>query len=141
MIKGVRHVGIVVKDLIASLEFYQQVLGFETVVESDEDSEFIDEILDLDASELKTCKLKGPDGNMIELLDFGKHRLIQENHITSTGPTHIAFSVDNLDIFYRQLNQKGVAFISRPRLSPDGYAKVVFCQAPEGTYIEFVEEM
>lgn len=32
-----------------------------------------------------------------------------------------------------------IEFISPPQVSPDSYAKVAFCQAPEGTYIELVE--
>lgn len=139
MIKGMRHFGIVVEDLAESLNFYQQILGFEPVVTADEDSAFIDEILGLDSSELTTCKLKGPDGNMIELLDFGKHRLHRENQVSSTGPTHVAFTVDNLEDTYQSLTAQGVNFISPPQKSPDGYAKVAFCQAPEGTFIELVE--
>ena len=32
-----------------------------------------------------------------------------------------------------------IQFNSSPQISPDGYAKVVFCRAPEGTMIELVE--
>ena len=139
MIKSFRHFGIVVEDFDKSLFFYRDLLGFEPVVTANEDSDFIDKILGLDSSELKTCKLRGRDGNMVELLDFGKDRLIQKNCINSTGPTHLAFTVDNVEKTYQNLQAKGVSFISPPQFSPDGYAKVAFCQAPEGTYIELVE--
>ena len=139
MIKGIRHFGIVVEDLQLSLAFYRDLLDFEIMVTADEDSTFINKILALDSSKLTTCKLKGPDGNIIELLDFGKDQISRENNITATGPTHLAFTVDNAEEIFNRLTSKGIKFISAPEISPNGEAKVSFCQAPEGTYIELVE--
>lgn len=139
MIKGIRHFGIVVVDFETSLNFYRDILGFEPTVIAVEDPDFIDKILALDSSELKTCKLKDPAGNMIELLDFGKHRRSRENYISSTGPTHLALTVDDVEETFSNMKAKGIRFISIPHISPDGYAKVAFCLAPEGTYIEIVE--
>ena len=39
------------------------------------------------------------------------------------------------------MSNKGVDFISPPIQSPDGLVKVAFCQAPEGTYVELVEQL
>ena len=139
MITGVRHFGIVVEDFDKSLNFYRDILGFELVVIADEDTNFIDEILGLNSSELKTCKLGCPDGNIIELLDFGKHKILQKKYINSTGPTHLALTVDDAVETFCNMKAKNIQFISEPQLSPDGYAKVAFCRAPEGTYIEIVE--
>jgi hypothetical protein len=44
-----------------------------------------------------------------------------------------------LNAEYNRLKDEGVSFNSPPQLSPDGYAKVTFCRAPEGTFIELVE--
>ena len=40
---------------------------------------------------------------------------------------------------YSDFIDDGIEFISNPKISPDGYAKVAFCKAPEGTFIELVE--
>ena len=45
MIKDIRHTGIVVADLEASLKFYQDILGFSIVKKMDETGDFIDNIL------------------------------------------------------------------------------------------------
>ncbi len=139
MITGIRHFGIVVENFEKSLKFYKDILGFEPVNTVNENSAFIDEILALKLSRLKTCKLKSPDGNIIELLDFRGHTIPRKNFISSTGPTHFAVTVADAQEAFDKLKAKGIQFISEPQLSPDGFAKVAFCKAPEGTYIEIVE--
>ena len=140
MILNIRHTGIVVKDLDASLDFYINKLGFNIKVQAEEDRGFIDTILGLENSALTTVKLILDDGAMVELLDFKSDTInISKRQLVDTGPTHMAFTVDDLDETYKIFSQDGVEFISEPKISPDGYAKVAFCSAPEGTYIELVE--
>ena len=62
-----------------------------------------------------------------------------DRKIIDTGPTHMAFTVDDLDEIYKSFSENGIEFISAPKISPNGFAKVAFCSAPEGTYIELVE--
>ena len=77
---------------------------------------------------------------MIELLDFTINKKeMKENHINDVGPTHLAFTVDDVEKMYSDFVDDGIEFISEPKISPDGYAKVAFCKAPEGTFIELVE--
>ena len=59
--------------------------------------------------------------------------------INNVGITHIAFEIDDLSDEYNRLKDEGVPFNSPPQLSLDGCAKVAFCRAPEGTFIELVE--
>jgi len=140
MILNVRHTGLVVKDLQTSLDFYTKKLGFTVKVQANEKQEFIDTILGLHNSELTTVKLTLNDGAMIELLDFkADTKNITDRQLFDTGPTHMAFTVDDLDETYKTFSQDGIEFISEPTISPDRFAKVAFCSAPEGTYIELVE--
>jgi len=53
--------------------------------------------------------------------------------------SHIALAVKDIDGEYERLRKEAVVFMSNPVLSPDGYAKVAFCRAPEGTFVELVE--
>ena len=140
MILNVRHTGLVVKDLQTSLDFYTKKLGFTVKVQANENQEFIDTILGLHNSELTTVKLTLNDGAMMELLDFkADTKNITDRQLVDTGPTHMAFTVDDLDETHKNFSQDGIKFISEPKISPDGFAKVAFCSAPEGTYIELVE--
>jgi len=140
MIRDIRHTGIVVEDLEASIRFYRDLLGFVTVRQMEESGDYLDNILAIKGIEVTTIKMTAPDGQMIELLKFHSHpREKKQRKANDIGITHIALTVNNLDDAYHSLKAKGIKFNSCPKQSPDGYAKVAFCLAPEGTYIELVE--
>jgi len=140
MIKGIRHTGIVVYDLKKSLHFYQDLLGLKIAKQRREKSEYLDNVLALNSVEVTTIKMVAVDGQMIELLKFHSHpQGLESSKICDIGLTHVAFTVDNLTNVHKELVAQGVVFNSQPCVSPDGYAKVVFCNAPEGTFIELVE--
>lgn len=140
MIKNIRHTGIVVADLEQSLWFYTQKLGFNVSKRMDESGPFIDKILGIDDLMVTTVKMTLQDNQMIELLDYTTHKKdIMEKCINDIGPTHLAFTVSNLDAIYSDFTDNKIAFISKPEISPDGNVKVAFCLAPEGTYIELVQ--
>jgi catechol 2,3-dioxygenase-like lactoylglutathione lyase family enzyme len=140
MTVNIRHMGFVVDDLDESLRFYMDNLGFRIYKKAKESGSFINQILGYEKLDLITVKMTISNGQMIELIDFGKHKKLIRNHqLNQSGPTHIALTVNNLDQMYREMSNKGVSFIYHPLHSPDGSVKVAFCQAPEGTYIELVE--
>ena len=140
MIKEIRHTGIVVDDLKKTLWFYKEKMGFKVFKHMDESGHFIDKILGIRNIMVTTVKMTLGNGQMIELLDFSSHKKnILQRSINDVGPTHLAFTVDNIDKIYDDFLHDGVEFISIPKASEDGSVKVVFCKAPEGTYIELVE--
>ena len=140
MIRDIRHTGIVVNDLKVSLYFYHDLLGFRIAKQMEEAGDYIDNISSLRNVKVTTVKMTLPSGQRIELLKYHSHPAEQKmREICEIGISHIAFTVNNLDIEYERLKDKGIQFNSPPQLSPDGYAKVTFCRAPEGTLIELVE--
>lgn len=142
MILNIRHVGIVVDDLEASLRFYRDLLGFQIKVQMDESGSYIDNVFELEDVKVTTVKLSGPDGQMIELLEFHTHKLQRQvSKVNNIGITHIAFSVEDLDAVYEKMKLEGIYCNCPPQYSPDGFAKLIYCKAPEGTYIELVEEL
>lgn len=140
MIKKIRHAGIVVKDLDASMRFYCDLLGFKITRQMKESGGHIDNMLALHEVMVTTVKMSALDGQVLELLQFHFPQGVQKTRdINEIGISHIAFEVEDLDAAYNRLKDEGVLFNSPPQLSPDGYAKVAFCRAPEGTFIELVE--
>jgi len=140
MINDIRHTGIVVADLETSLHFYRDLLGFRVAKQMKEAGKYIDTVLSLRNVKVTTVKLSSPSGQMIELLKYHSHAAEQAvREICEIGISHIAVTVDNLDGEYKRLKERGIPFNSSPQVSPDGYAKVAFCRAPEGTFIELVE--
>jgi|TARA_Y100000031_G_C8057889_1_gene309222 catechol 2,3-dioxygenase-like lactoylglutathione lyase family enzyme len=138
--KAIRHIGIVVSDIEKSICFYRDLIGFQITRQMEESGDYIDNMLALRVVKVTTVKMKAPDGQMIELLKFHSHQREQKpRDIEDIGIAHIAIEVDDLNDEYNRLKDEGVLFNSPPQLSPDGYVKVIFCRAPEGTFIELVE--
>lgn len=141
MIRTIRHTGLVVADLDRALHFWCDVLGFNVMKQMEETGPHLDAMMGLTGVRVTTVKMAAPDGNLLELLRFHSHpdKPGWEGVPYSTGFTHIALTVDNLDELVTQLVQEGVRFPAPPQHSPDGYAKVVYAQGPEGVLLELVE--
>ncbi len=141
MIKNVRHVGLTINNEKKMLNFFIKTLGFKKFKYANEDEHFMNKIHNLKNVKLKTYKLKSKNNEIIELLKFKnyKDKKNWKGKIYSTGLTHIALTVKNLEKTYKILKRKGVKFKSIPQNSPDGYAKVAFCSGPENLILELVE--
>lgn len=142
MVKNVRHFGIVVGDVDRSVRFYRDLLGLKIVKVAMESGPYIDNILALDHVSVKTVKMAAGEGEtLLELLEFVSHprHFDPGREICSLGPSHLAFTVENVDSLYEQLSLSGVSFNGPPQVSPDGYARVAFCKDPDGSSIELVE--
>jgi catechol 2,3-dioxygenase-like lactoylglutathione lyase family enzyme len=140
-ILNIRHTGIVVTDLDASLRFYRDLLGFNEIKRLEESGTYIDNMLGLESAHVTTVKLAAPDGNLIELLKFRSHPRKSAGPLEacSIGITHMALTVSDINQTYQSLSKRGIPFNSPPQTSPDGYAMVAFCRDPDGILVELVE--
>jgi catechol 2,3-dioxygenase-like lactoylglutathione lyase family enzyme len=139
--KNVRHAGIVVRDMERSLAFYRDLLGLKPVIDFTEQGEFIATLTGAASVRLRMVKLVADNGGMVELLQFLSHPQSprSNNHLWDTGPTHVAFTVENIDQIYKDWTAKGIEFTCPPQVDPPGTAKVTFCRDPDGVYLELVE--
>jgi catechol 2,3-dioxygenase-like lactoylglutathione lyase family enzyme len=141
MITNIRHTGLVVQDLEASLHFWCDVMGFSVSRRMDEVGPHIDAIMEIEGVEVTTVKLAAPDGNLLELLKFTSHpdKPAWTGGPTTTGLTHMAFTVNDLNATCAKLKEHGVRMHCDIQTSPDGMAKLVYCTGPEGLILELVE--
>ena len=140
MIKDVRHIGIVVTDMEKSLKFYRDLLGLKIKSLVDEEGQFLDNILAHENVKNKVAKLYAKNGNaLVELIDSKSYGNKKDRDFFTIGASHFAFTVDNLEKTYDYLVKNGVKFTATPQQTPDGFAKVTFCEDPDGTPIELVE--
>lgn len=141
--RALRHTGIVVRDLEAAERFYTELVGLRIVAKAEESGPFLDAILDLPDARATTVKMAAAEGGaLLELLCFAAHRDVRPPaEPYSTGPTHVAFTVEDLAQTHARLSAAGVPFTTEPRVSPDGRALVTFCRDPEGNLLELVEEL
>jgi catechol 2,3-dioxygenase-like lactoylglutathione lyase family enzyme len=133
----------VVNDLEKNKDFWINLMGFEIHIEAIEQSPYIDELLAIDNPALTTIKLIDSKGFIIELLKFENYQVENSwsGNLKTTGLTHIALTVDNLDELVEDLTKNNYQTISDIKTSPDGKVKVVFIKGLEGLMLELVEEL
>jgi len=122
-VKKLLHTRYRVNDLERTVKFYRDVLGLEEIRrhKSPRGSELV--------------FLKAPDSD----------EQIEITHFPGSGPvqvqpdlTHLAFEVDDLEAFARQLERKGVKLSDGPTKGASGMV-FAFVDAPEGYEIELIQ--
>lgn len=141
MIKGIRHVGLVVEDIEKALLFYRDILGFKVYWDKIEEGDFIETISHTPSLKLRTVKMKSADGSVLELLSCNQRSSLPVKKLYQTGLSHMALTVEDLVSVFSVLKEKGIKFLSVPQVSPDGKAKVSFCRDFEGNFLELVQEL
>jgi catechol 2,3-dioxygenase-like lactoylglutathione lyase family enzyme len=143
MANTTRHVGIVVKDIATTTEFWTNLIGFKLHIDAIEQSPYIDELLGIPNPGLRTVKLIDENGFIIELLEFANYPAKDnwEGNLAATGLTHIALTVDDLESLTTKLKENNYKFVSEIKKSPNGAVKVVFVKGPEGLMLELVEPL
>ena len=140
IVKGYRHTGIICEDMEKSLRFYKEFLGLRVIQDFWDDSDYINKITGLQNANVHMIKLQAEDGTVIELLDYVTHPTdLIDQEVYNVGACHLARQANNIEEAYKELQSKGVSFISEPVLSSEGIAKVCFCFDPNNTRIELVE--
>ncbi len=135
--------GIVVNDLDETKDFWINTLGFKLHIEAKEESPYIDELLAIENPGLTTVKLIDSNGFIIELLKFENYQVGNSwfGDLKTTGLTHIALTVDNLDELVDRLKKENYQTLSEIKTSPNKKVKVLFVRGPEAIMLELVQEL
>ena len=141
IVSALRHVGIVVSDMNASLPFYRDLLGMKPWYDQTESGPYMDQVTGVTGARARMVKLRAPSGGSIELLQYLSHPQPAgaPRRACDAGVNHVALQVADLSALYEKLRAQGTRFESEPQVSPDGYAKVVYCRDPENVIVELVE--
>ena len=143
MKSSIRHIGLVVNDLNKAFDFWHKVMGFEEFIKLDESGNKIDKMLALENTKLTTIKMKDKRGEIIELLKFKSHpdKVSWEGKPYSTGLTHIALDVDNIEEIIEKIRLFGIHNTNKIITSNDSSVKVTYANGPEGLLLELVEKI
>ena len=135
--------GIVVNDLEKTKDFWINTLGFKLHIEAKEESPYIDELLAIRDPRLTTVKLIDSNGFIIELLKFENYQVGNSwsGDLKTTGLTHIALTVGNLDELADRLKKENYQTLSEIKISPNKKVKVLFIRGPEAIMLELVQEL
>ncbi len=140
------HTGITVSNLERSLEFWQNVLGFEFSHRAHQTSEMASEITGVPGAEIKLAVVKAPGGHKIELLEYLAPP-DRKQHVNlrpcDVGSVHIALAVDKLDAILEKIAASGWKAAGKPqtlKTGPNAGKRVVYVRDPDGTTIEFMQQ-
>lgn len=137
-----RHIGIVVRDLDKSVQFYKDLLGLVVFSEMLEDGKYVEDLVGIKDASIKWAKLKAKDGTVFELLEYKNSEFKDKDNYPANrlGCSHVAISVKNIEAIYKKLQSYECKCNSKPLFSPDGKVKVMYCHDIDGTILEIVEE-
>ncbi|WP_044894107.1 VOC family protein [Bacillus alveayuensis] len=122
-VKKFEHVGIMVKDIETSKQFYQQIVGLE----------LIDEMIHTNG-EMKLAFL-GINGQIIvELIEGYNANLPTEGKVH-----HVAFTVEGIEQEKERLQALDVSLVWEDITTLPNGAKYLFFLGPDGEWIEFYE--
>src|SRR5437016_8114054 len=117
------HTGITVSNLERSLEFWQNVLGFEFSHRAHQTGEMASEITGVAGAEIKLAVVKAPGGHKIELLEYLAPP-DRKQHVDlrpcDVGSVHIALTVDDLDAVLQKIAASGWKAAGTPQTLQSG---------------------
>lgn len=123
MIHKLEHVGVMVKDMDASIRFYTEVLGLQLAGRVSLDGE----------TELGFLSFPETDNVQVELISKGHDGLPERGKVD-----HIAFTVSDIDRETERLKELGVKLIEEPYTILDG-VRIAFFYGPDGERLEFYQ--
>jgi len=136
-------VGVVVKEIQKSLDFYLNVIGMKKTGEFDVDADFAKTsgLSDGVPFHVDVLKLEeSPDGNQWKLMSFGKEaahpmpKFIQDD----TGMQYVTIMVASLDPFLKRIEKHNVKLLGDTPIPLDEENHFVLVQDPDGTFIELI---
>lgn len=145
MLKRIFHVNICVRDLSRSIPFYEK-LGFKVVNDFTLEDPKAGHPLGVDATKFRVVFLRlGNDEQapVIDLLEFidPPTQGTAYPSLNNVGICRVAFTVDNIDDVYQELQLMGVEFVApleRMTGEDGGQIAYVCFKDPDGTVLEII---
>lgn len=140
------HTGITVSNLERSLDFWQDVLGFELSHTAHQKSEMAEQITGVKGAELKLAVVKVPTGHKIELLEYlapADRKKDVDLRPCDVGHVHVALIVENLDAILQRIAVSGWRAAGKPQTltkGPNAGKRVIYVRDPDGTTIELMQQ-
>ena len=136
------HVGISVRDLDKTVQFFRDVMGMEEEYRTINKGERISRVVGVENAYMDVCVLHR-GAVRIELLEYnnemaksGKNYKPQDE----PGLVHIAFLVDDVDTEYERLKALGYEGYAPPMVARENGPKITYIKGPDNVIIELFQK-
>lgn len=142
-LKWMEHLGVVVDDLAAAIEFFTE-LGLVVESEGPVEGRWVDRIVALDGVRADIAILKTPDGNgRLELTKF--HSPVYRGDggqapANAPGIRHVSFAVEDIDAVVAGIRARGYELVGGVQQYEDSY-RLCYVRGPEGMIVELAEQI
>ncbi|HEX4689075.1 MAG TPA: VOC family protein [Solirubrobacteraceae bacterium] len=137
------HVGIVVDDLAAAIDFFLE-LGLELQGRFSVDGPWVDRIVGLEGVRNDAAMLQTPDGHgRLELIQFHSPPAQigdRDAPANTPGLRHITFAVDDVNDVLARLQARGAELVGELVRYGDSYW-LCYVRGPEGIIVELAERI
>lgn len=142
-IKKLEHVGIVVNDMEAAIEFFVE-LGLEPGGKAEVEGSWVDRIIALEGTKAEIAMLRTPDGHgEVELAKFHSPPTPDgDPHAPSNTPgiRHLSFLVEDIDAMVAGLQARGTELVGELVRYENSYRRC-YVRGPEGIIVELAERL
>ncbi|MGQ9615365.1 MAG: VOC family protein [Spirochaetota bacterium] len=140
MVEEFLHVGISVRDLKRSVDFYTKVFEMEVDYNAYHVGEKISSVVGVPMAELNVTVLK-KEKIKLELIEYKNKKEANDVKIDQTIPglVHIAFKVSDVDKEYEKIRSLGYKFNSPPMVTRENGPKICYFVGPDNVVIELYE--
>ena len=136
------HVGIVLDDLAAAIEFFVE-LGLELQGEGSVEGRWVDRVVGLDGVRSEVAMLQTQDGDArLELKFHTPSTQAGNRHAPANTPgiRHVAFVVEDIDAVVAGLRARGAELVGELERYEDSY-RLCYVRGPEGIIVELAEQI
>ena len=137
------NVGIVVDDLPATIEFFQE-LGLELEGQATIEAEWAERVTGLHPMRVEIAMMRTPDGHSrLELSRFLRPPVVADHRrapVNALGYLRVMFAVEDLDDTLARLRSHGAELVGEVVQYEDQY-RLCYVRGPEGILIGLAEQL
>ena len=143
-LKRMDNVGIVVDDLVATIEFFRE-LGLELEGQATIEGEWAERVTGLHPMRVEMAMMRTPDGHSrLEISRFLTPPPVADHRkapVNALGYLRVMFAVDDLDETLARLRQHGAQLVSHEVVQYENIYRLCYIRGPGGLLIGLAEEL
>jgi catechol 2,3-dioxygenase-like lactoylglutathione lyase family enzyme len=143
-LKRMDNVGIVVDDLVATIEFFRE-LGLELEGQATIEGEWAERVTGLHPMHVEIAMMRTPDGHSrLEISRFLTPPTVADHRkapVNALGYLRVMFAVDDIDETLARLRERGAQLVSDEVVRYEDTYRLCYIRGPEGLLIGLAEEL